>query len=97
VGIWSGCNGEQGGRSVEPKTCTCATGVTLAWLAGCVALDSKGFIKTGLDLSPEEGGPLRWHGRLAGDEPARRRLAGARKHAASAVAKAPGGVCAPGV
>ena len=25
-----------------------------AWLAGCVALDSAGFIKTGPDLSPEE-------------------------------------------
>jgi thioredoxin reductase (NADPH) len=24
------------------------------WLAGCVALDAKGFIKTGPDLSPEE-------------------------------------------
>ncbi len=25
-----------------------------AWLAGCVALDAKGFIKTGSDLSPED-------------------------------------------
>ena len=24
------------------------------WLSGCVALDAKGFIKTGLDLSPED-------------------------------------------
>ena len=23
------------------------------WLDGCIALDSEGFIKTGLDLSPE--------------------------------------------
>ena len=25
-----------------------------AWLDGCVALDDKGFIKTGPDLSPED-------------------------------------------
>jgi thioredoxin reductase (NADPH) len=31
-----------------------------AWLNGCVALDSKGFIKTGPDLSPEDLGAAKW-------------------------------------
>ena len=30
------------------------------WLNGCVALDAKGFIKTGPDLSPEELTAARW-------------------------------------
>ena len=30
------------------------------WLEGCVALDDKGFIKTGGDLSPEELTAARW-------------------------------------
>jgi len=30
------------------------------WLAGCIALDPKGFIKTGPDLSPEELAAARW-------------------------------------
>ncbi|MFL6489631.1 MAG: FAD-dependent oxidoreductase [Nitrososphaera sp.] len=30
------------------------------WLDGCVALDAKGFIKTGLDLSPEDLNAARW-------------------------------------
>jgi thioredoxin reductase (NADPH) len=30
------------------------------WLEGCVALDAKGFIKTGPDLSPEELSTARW-------------------------------------
>jgi len=29
-----------------------------AWLDGCVALDSKGFVKTGQDLGPGDGWPL---------------------------------------
>ena len=31
-----------------------------AWLQGCVALDSKGFIKTGVDLSPEDLASANW-------------------------------------
>ena len=31
-----------------------------AWLNGCVALDDKGFIKTGTDLTPEDLGTARW-------------------------------------
>ena len=31
-----------------------------AWLGGCVALDAKGFIKTGPDLTPEDLGGARW-------------------------------------
>ena len=31
-----------------------------AWLGGCVALDAKGFIKTGPDLSPEDLAGARW-------------------------------------
>jgi thioredoxin reductase (NADPH) len=31
-----------------------------AWLAGCVALDDKGFVKTGADLSPTEVVAGRW-------------------------------------
>jgi len=30
------------------------------WLAGCIALDPKGFIKTGPDLTPEELGAAHW-------------------------------------
>jgi thioredoxin reductase (NADPH) len=30
------------------------------WLAGCLALDAKGFIKTGPDLTPEELADARW-------------------------------------
>ncbi|HLG56564.1 MAG TPA: FAD-dependent oxidoreductase [Vicinamibacterales bacterium] len=33
---------------------------TTAWLDGCVALDSKGFIKTGPDLSPEDLAAAKW-------------------------------------
>ena len=31
-----------------------------SWLDGCIALDSKGFIKTGLDLLPEDLGAAGW-------------------------------------
>jgi thioredoxin reductase (NADPH) len=31
-----------------------------AWLKGCVALDDKGFVKTGADLSPQELDPADW-------------------------------------
>jgi thioredoxin reductase (NADPH) len=31
-----------------------------SWLDGCVALDAKGFVKTGPDLSKEELGAARW-------------------------------------
>ncbi|HET9637063.1 MAG TPA: FAD-dependent oxidoreductase [Gemmatimonadaceae bacterium] len=30
------------------------------WLAGCVALDAQGFVKTGPDLSPEELASAKW-------------------------------------
>jgi thioredoxin reductase (NADPH) len=30
------------------------------WLDGCIALDAKGFIKTGPDLSPEDLNAVRW-------------------------------------
>jgi thioredoxin reductase (NADPH) len=31
-----------------------------AWLGGCVALDDKGFVKTGFDISPEELAAAHW-------------------------------------
>jgi thioredoxin reductase (NADPH) len=31
-----------------------------AWLNGCIALDARGFIKTGPDLSPEDLGAAEW-------------------------------------
>jgi thioredoxin reductase (NADPH) len=31
-----------------------------SWLGSCVALDAKGFIKTGPDLSPEDLSAARW-------------------------------------
>jgi thioredoxin reductase (NADPH) len=31
-----------------------------SWLNGCIALDAKGFIKTGPDLSPENLDAARW-------------------------------------
>ena len=30
------------------------------WLAGCVVLDEKGFVKTGPDISPEERDAVKW-------------------------------------
>ncbi len=38
------------------------TGATpsTSWLEGCVALDAKGFIKTGPDLSKEDLDAARW-------------------------------------
>ena len=30
------------------------------WLAGCIALDEKGFVKTGPDLAPEDLASARW-------------------------------------
>ena len=30
------------------------------WLGGCIALDSKGFIKTGHDLSPADLAAMGW-------------------------------------
>jgi thioredoxin reductase (NADPH) len=30
------------------------------WLAGCLVLDEKGFIKTGPDLTPEDLAAARW-------------------------------------
>ena len=34
--------------------------LNIRWLDGCVALDPKGFIKTGPDLSPEDLSAARW-------------------------------------
>jgi thioredoxin reductase (NADPH) len=31
-----------------------------SWLAGCIALDEKGFVKTGPDLSSEELAAAKW-------------------------------------
>jgi thioredoxin reductase (NADPH) len=31
-----------------------------SWLKGCVAMDAKGFIKTGPDLSPEDLKEAKW-------------------------------------
>jgi thioredoxin reductase (NADPH) len=33
---------------------------TTAWLGGCVALDSKGFVKTGVDLNSDDLAQARW-------------------------------------
>ena len=33
---------------------------TTGWLDGCVALDSKGFIKTGPDLTPDDLAAAHW-------------------------------------
>ena len=35
-------------------------GPSTRWLEGCVALDAKGFIKTGPDLSPEDLAAAHW-------------------------------------
>src|SRR5665213_1597438 len=31
-----------------------------AWLAGCLALDERGFVKTGVDLAPEDLTSAQW-------------------------------------
>ena len=53
------------------------------WLRGCLALDPRGFIKTGPDLTPEDLAIARWPlnraPHLTGDEPARRIRGGGRQ------------------
>ncbi len=34
------------------------------WLTGCIALDEKGFVRTGTDLRPDDMPPQRWGSRL---------------------------------
>jgi thioredoxin reductase (NADPH) len=34
------------------------------WLTGCIALDDKGFVRTGADLRPDDVAPQRWGSRL---------------------------------
>ena len=46
-------------RSVAPLVMTGAVPST-EWLVGCVALDAKGFIKTGPDLSQDDLAAAHW-------------------------------------
>ncbi|MDB4969964.1 MAG: Thioredoxin reductase [Myxococcales bacterium] len=47
-------------RKVRHVFCMTGASPNTQWLQSCVALDNKGFVKTGPDLSPEELGASRW-------------------------------------
>src|SRR5262249_20310165 len=49
-------------RGAAPRHVFLMTGAvpSTAWLGGCVALDAKGFIKTGPDLSRDDLADARW-------------------------------------
>lgn len=57
--------GEEEERAVRHVFLMMGADPSTQWLAGCLELDEKGFIKTGVDLSPEQLDPARWpRGRL---------------------------------
>jgi thioredoxin reductase (NADPH) len=56
---WRGPNGIET-RSIGHVFLMTGAAPNTAWLEGCIALDDKGFVKTGLDLTPEELAAGRW-------------------------------------
>jgi len=53
-------SGEVEERPVRHVFCMMGADPCTSWLEGCVALDDKGFVKTGQDLSPEDLGSTGW-------------------------------------
>jgi thioredoxin reductase (NADPH) len=52
--------GEVTSRDIEHVFLMTGAVPNTAWLGGCLALDAKGFIKTGPDLSPDDLVAARW-------------------------------------
>jgi thioredoxin reductase (NADPH) len=52
--------GDVATREIEHVFVMTGASPSTAWLDGCVALDAKGFIKTGPDLSPEDLAAAKW-------------------------------------
>ena len=59
--MWrNSATGEQGTLAVGHVFVMTGAVPNTGWLDGCVALDSKGFIKTGPDLSHDDLAAARW-------------------------------------
>ena len=56
----NGATGEVEERPVRHVFCMMGADPCTGWLQGCVALDDKGFVKTGHDLSPEDLASTGW-------------------------------------
>ena len=52
--------GETEDRPIRHVFCMMGADPCTSWLKGCVALDDKGFVKTGQDLSPEDLASTDW-------------------------------------
>jgi len=57
---WRGPDGVVERHAVSHLFSMTGAAPNTGWLAGCVALDDKGFVKTGMDLSPEDTRAGRW-------------------------------------
>jgi len=58
---WSNrATGETEERSIRSVFCMMGASPCTAWLGKCVALDDKGFVKTGQDLTPEDLASTGW-------------------------------------
>ena len=78
---WRGPDGATEARPIRHVFLMTGAEPNTEWLRGCVALDDKGFVKTGTDLDPR--GPRRplgpaAHALLARDQPARHLRGGRR-------------------
>ena len=56
----NGATGETEDRPVRHVFCMMGADPCTSWLEGCVALDDKGFVKTGQDLTPEDLASTGW-------------------------------------
>ncbi|HZJ54183.1 MAG TPA: FAD-dependent oxidoreductase [Myxococcaceae bacterium] len=56
----NGATGETEDRPVRNVFCMMGASPCTSWLEGCVALDDKGFVKTGQDLTPEDLASSSW-------------------------------------
>jgi thioredoxin reductase (NADPH) len=57
---WSDFSGDRTTVDVEHVFLMTGANPNTAWLQGCVALDEKGFVKTGQGLTPEDLDGFRW-------------------------------------
>jgi thioredoxin reductase (NADPH) len=57
---WCGPDGEIDARPITHVFVMTGAEPNTKWLEGCVALDDKGFVKTGLDIRPEDLAAARW-------------------------------------
>src|SRR5262249_29610782 len=53
-------NGETEERPIRHVFCMMGADPCTSWLQGCVALDDKGFVKTGQDLTAEDLASTGW-------------------------------------